>query len=343
MIVVLKKHSAESSRLPIEGYLNANHISFRYVDALGVFVIPKNQQLNALEKFDGIETIIPIQTPYQLTSKSYKNKTSFAVNDIAIGENLFNVMAGPCSVENEDQIFATAEYLSSLGVKFLRGGAYKPRTSPYSFRGLETEGLKLLSKAAKAYNMSVVTEVLDGSLIDEVATYADVIQVGSRNMHNFHLLNQLGKTNKPILLKRGFQAKVVEWLLAAEYIMSGGNEQIILCERGIRSFDPSSRNVLDLGVVPIIKELSHLPIIIDPSHGTGLASRVTPASLAAAAIGADGVLIEVHPDPSKALSDSDQAISFDEFGTLLSKTKTLLAALGKQTDTETPVLNSGRL
>ncbi len=343
MIIVLNKNSAETGRLPIEGFLNANHINYRYVGKLHAFVLPKYQQTEVFEQFEGIETIIPINTPYQLASKSYKNQTSFQVNDISVGEGLFNVMAGPCSVENEDQIFATAEFLSNLGVKFLRGGAYKPRTSPYSFRGLETEGLKLLHKAAKAYNMNVVTELLDGSLLDEVATYADIIQVGSRNMHNFHLLDQLGKINKPILLKRGFQAKAVEWLLAAEYIMSGGNEQIILCERGIRSFDPSSRNVIDLGVVPIIKELSHLPIIVDPSHGTGAASRVTPASLAAAAIGADGVLIEVHPDPSRALSDSEQAISFDEFSNLLNKTKMLLNALGKQTDTESTVLNSGRL
>ncbi len=343
MILVLKPNSAEQDRLALMNYLNNHSIAHHTVEDKHTIVLPKNSVGLSFDSFTCIDKVIDINTPYQLASKAYKQQTSFNVNDTSIGAGLFNIMAGPCSVENEDQIFATAEFLSKLGVKFIRGGAYKPRTSPYSFRGLEKDGLKLLRKAADKFNLNVVTEILDLTLLDEVMEYSDVLQVGSRNMHNFHLLKHLGKVNKPVLLKRGFQAKAVEWLLAAEYILSGGNEQVVLCERGIRSFDPSCRNVLDLGIVPLIKELSHLPIIIDPSHGTGAASRVAPASLAAAAIGADGLIIEVHPNPAKALSDSEQAISFEQFTELLNKLGILLNALGKPMDTETIVLNSGSL
>lgn len=343
MILVLKPNSAEQDRLALMNYLNNHSIAHHIIEDNHTIVLPKNNAALSFDSFACIDQVIEINTPYQLASKAYKQQTSFNVNATSIGAGLFNVMAGPCSVENEDQIFATAEFLSKLGVKFIRGGAYKPRTSPYSFRGLEKDGLKLLRKAADKFNLNVVTEILDLTLLDEVMEYSDVLQVGSRNMHNFHLLKHLGKIDKPVLLKRGFQAKAVEWLLAAEYILSGGNDKVVLCERGIRSFDPSCRNVLDLGIVPLIKELSHLPIIVDPSHGTGAASRVTPASLAAAAIGADGLLIEVHPNPAKALSDSEQAISFEQFTELLNKLSILLNALGKPMDTETIVLNSESL
>lgn len=343
MILKLKTNSAEQDKLALMQYLSKHSIASYPIEALNVIVLPKAQNADGLHVFSCIEKIIPITTPYKFASKAYKNKTIINVNGTYIGNPMFNTMAGPCSVENEDQIFSTAEFLSKQGIKFIRGGAYKPRTSPYSFRGLEKKGLQLLRSAADQYNLNVVTEVLDTTLIDEVVEYADIVQVGSRNMHNFHLLAALGKINKPIILKRGFQAKAVEWLLAAEYILSGGNEQVILCERGIRSFDPSSRNVLDLGVVPLMKELSHLPVIIDPSHGTGASTRVIPAALAAAAIGADGILVEVHPNPTQALSDSEQALSFNQFSELLIKLQPLLAALGMRPENKSSILKSETL
>lgn len=343
MILQLKPNPEEADLAGLLEYLTKEQIAHHFLKPLQVVVLPKFKNERSFSSFPVIQKIYPIDTPYQLASKAYQEKTIVTVNDVSVGDGLFNIMAGPCSVENEEQIFKTAEFLSKQGVKFLRGGAYKPRTSPYSFRGLETEGLKLLRKAADTYNMRVVTEILDLSLLDEVMGYADVLQVGSRNMHNFYLLHELGKINKPVLLKRGFQGKVVEWLLAAEYILSGGNGNIILCERGIRSFDPSSRNILDLGVVPLIRELSHLPIIIDPSHGTGTASRVIPSSLAAAAIGADGILVEVHPEPAKALSDSEQAISFSQFSQLIEQIKPVVKVTGKQSDIEKVILKTGSL
>lgn len=343
MIIELKTDSKTSDKEALFDNLSGKGISFHEVPGHNLIVIPKQSFAEGLEQFNCVAKTHAITTNYKLASKVWKQQTAFEINGVPIGDGLFNIMAGPCSVENEDQIFATAEFLSNLGVKFIRGGAYKPRTSPYSFRGLEKRGLQLLRKAADQYGLNVVTEILDYSLLDEVMEYSDMLQVGSRNMHNFYLLHQLGRIQKPVLLKRGFQGKAVEWLLAAEYILSGGNDQVVLCERGIRSFDPSCRNVLDLGIVPLMKELSHLPVIIDPSHGTGASARVIPASLAAAAIGADGILVEVHPNPSQALSDSEQAISFDQFSELLDKTKTILHALNKETDTETLVLKTGRL
>ncbi len=343
MIIVLKPNSATADKQILVNYLNQHNIAYHIVAQQNVIVITKQTNIDNLPDFACIDNVYQIDTKYKLASNVWKKQTQFSVNQTLIGGNVFNIMAGPCSVESEEQIFATAEFLSKLGVKFLRGGAYKPRTSPYSFRGLGTEGLQLLRKAADKYNMNVVTEILDYSLLDEVMEYADILQVGSRNMHNFYLLDKLGKINKPILLKRGFQGKAVEWLLAAEYILSGGNDKVILCERGIRGFDSSSRNVLDFGIVPLIKELSHLPIIIDPSHGTGAASRVKPASLAAAAIGADGILVEVHPNPTAALSDSEQSLSFNMFEDLLTDTKKLLVTLGKHSDTESIVMNSEKL
>ncbi len=248
------------------------------------------------------------------------------------------MIAGPCAIENEDQIFSTAAFLAGKGLKFIRGGAYKPRTSPYSFKGLGKSGLELISKAAVKYNLRVVTEIMDLNLLDEVYEYADILQVGSRNMQNFHMLRELGKIDKPVMLKRGMNAKVNEWLLAAEYILSGGNEKVILCERGIRGFDPETRNVMDVGIIPLVKELSHLPIIADPSHGTGASQRVLPMSLASAAAGADGLMIEVHPNPSAALSDSQQAINFEMFDSLVDQTVLILHTLGKHADCETDIL-----
>lgn len=321
----------------IMDYLSSHRIAHKHIVNQRLLVIPSSNPADLAEHFTCIESVVPTNNSYPLASKEWKKETTINVGDDTINPSHFTLMAGPCSVENEKQIFETAAFLSQQGVKYIRGGAYKPRTSPYSFRGLGKKGLELLAEAAKTYNLKVVTEIIDLSVLDEMMQYADVLQVGSRNMQNFYMLNELGKINKPVLLKRGMSAKVKEWLLAAEYVLSGGNENVILCERGIRSFDPDSRNVMDVGVIPLLKELSHLPIIADPSHGTGAASRVLPLSLASAAAGADGLLIEVHPKPQEALSDKEQALSFRQFENLLAQLNLLLPAIGKKAQTESGI------
>jgi 3-deoxy-7-phosphoheptulonate synthase len=245
----------------------------------------------------------------KLASKQHSNhKTIVKIGDEYVGKEELCLIAGPCAVESEKQLDEIAKGISDLGIKFMRGGAYKPRTSPYAFQGLKKEGLKLLKEASKKYDLKIVTEVLDTTLIEEAYPYADVFQVGSRNAKNYQFLKELGKTDKPILLKRGMSSTVNEWLLAAEYILLGGNENVILCERGIRTFDTSLRNTMDIAAIPLVKELSHLPVIADPSQGTGKRSLVTPLSLASIAAGADGLMIEVHHEPEEALSDGFQSM-----------------------------------
>jgi 3-deoxy-7-phosphoheptulonate synthase len=273
--------------------------------------------------------------PYQLVSREWKQSdTVIELKNTRIGAGSFSVIAGPCAVENEDQIFTICEFLSKFQIKLLRGGAYKPRTSPYSFQGLKKEGLKLLRQAADKYEMEVVTEVMDTNLVDEVAEYADVLQVGTRNMQNYQLLRALSKINKPVLLKRGMSSTLEEWLLAAEYILSGGNNNVILCERGIRTFETATRNTLDLSMVPLVKSLSHLPIIVDPSQGTGLRDLITPMSLASIAAGADGLILEVHNHPEEAMSDGDQSLYFDQFSDLMKKVQSTSEFFGKTVDFE---------
>ncbi|MCH1472728.1 MAG: 3-deoxy-7-phosphoheptulonate synthase [Bacteroidia bacterium] len=245
----------------------------------------------------------------KLASKQHNNHESIIkIGDESVGSEELCIIAGPCAVESETQLDEIAKGVSDLGIKFMRGGAYKPRTSPYAFQGLKKEGLRLLKESSKKYDLKIVTEVLDTTLIEEVYPYADVFQVGSRNAKNYQFLKELGKTDKPILLKRGMSSTVNEWLLAAEYILLGGNENVILCERGIRTFDTSLRNTMDIAAIPLVKELSHLPVIVDPSQGTGKRSLVTPLSLAAIAAGADGLMIEVHNEPEEALSDGFQSM-----------------------------------
>ena len=245
----------------------------------------------------------------KLASKQHSNhKTIVKIGDEYVGKEELCLIAGPCAVESEKQLDEIAKGISDLGIKFMRGGAYKPRTSPYAFQGLKKEGLKLLKEASKKYDLKIVTEVLDTTLIEEAYPYADVFQVGSRNAKNYQFLKELGKTDKPILLKRGMSSTVNEWLLAAEYILLGGNENVILCERGIRTFDTSLRNTMDIAAIPLVKELSHLPVIADPSQGTGKRSLVIPLSLASIAAGADGLMIEVHHEPEEALSDGFQSM-----------------------------------
>jgi 3-deoxy-7-phosphoheptulonate synthase len=245
------------------------------------------------------------------------HNTVIRVGDELIGAKELCLIAGPCAVESEEQLNEIAKGLSELGVKFMRGGAFKPRTSPYAFQGLKKEGLKMLKNASDTYGVKIVTEVLDTTLIEEVYPYADILQVGSRNAKNYQFLKELGKVDKPILLKRGMSSTINEWLLAAEYILLGGNENVILCERGIRTFDTSVRNTMDIAAIPLVKELSHLPIIADPSQGTGQRSLVTPLSLAAIAAGADGLMIEVHNNPEEALSDGFQSMYLNTMGDMV--------------------------
>ncbi|MFN5682021.1 MAG: 3-deoxy-7-phosphoheptulonate synthase [Bacteroidota bacterium] len=275
--------------------------------------------------------------PYQLVSREWKQEdTTFAVNGVTIGKDLM-LVAGPCAVENREQIFTISEYLAKKNIKFLRGGAYKPRTSPYSFQGLKTEGLQLLREAGDKYGLAVVSEIMSIDKIDELVSYADILQVGTRNMQNYPLLKALGKCGKPILLKRGMSSTIEEWLLAAEYIMSSGNERVILCERGIRTFETATRNTLDIAAIPLIKTLSHLPIILDPSQGTGLRDLVAPVSNAAIAAGADGLIIEVHNQPNEALSDGDQSLYLDQLGDLLPQLSMQAQFRNKRFDFESAV------
>ncbi len=252
------------------------------------------------------------------------------VGGVAIGGPRIVMMAGPCSVESAEQMLATARAIQSSGALILRGGAYKPRTSPYSFRGLKDEGLRILADVRRQTGLPVVTEAMDARHLDAVCAQADMIQVGSRNMQNYTLLEEVGKTRMPVLLKRGFSATIEEFLLAAEYIADGGNDRIVLCERGIRTFETSTRNTLDLSAVPILKKLSHLPVIVDPSHGTGIWWLVPAMARAAVAVGADGLLVEVHSDPQSALSDGDQSLRPDKFASMMTDLRAVAAAVGRE-------------
>lgn len=282
---------------------------------------------DALTQLPGVKEVIHVTKPYKLVSREWKNEdTVIDVGGVKIGEGNFVVMAGPCSVESEEQLMKTAEGVKKAGAQILRGGAFKPRTTPYSFQGLGKAGLELLQKAKKKFGLPIVTELLHVENLDLVASHTDIIQIGARNMQNFEMLLAVGKLKKPVLLKRGMSARLEEFLLAAEYILNSGNPNVILCERGIRTFETATRNTLDLNIVALVKELSHLPIIADPSHGTGRYSLVTPLSLAAFAAGAHGLLIEVHPDPSKALSDGDQSLNLENFAALMKKLEHLKKA-----------------
>ncbi len=262
--------------------------------------------------------------------KNYKETSIIDVNGIKIGGKKLTIIAGPCSVESKEQINDISKNVKRSGASILRGGAFKPRTSPYSFQGLELEGLNLLKEAKKNTSLPIVSEIMSVSMIEKFIEDVDIIQVGARNMQNFDLLKELGKTKKPILLKRGFCATIEEFLNSAEYIMSGGNENIILCERGIRTFEPFTRNTLDISSIPIIKKLSHLPIIVDPSHASGISSLVEPLSLASISAGADGLIIEVHNDPKNALCDGEQSLNINEFDELVKKVKLVANAVNRE-------------
>ncbi len=293
----------------------------------------RRHELQALAAAPGVAAVVPIAQPFKLVSRQVKpDGTVVDVGGVRIGDGSFVIIAGPCSVESRDQLFSTASAIKAGGAHLLRGGAYKPRTSPYEFQGLGLEALELLSEARRRTGLPVVTEVMSTEDVELISEHADMLQVGARNMQNFALLRRLAKTNRPILLKRGPSASVREWLLAAEYLLAGGNQDVVLCERGIKTFETETRNTLDLASLALVRELSHLPVLADPSHGTGRPTLIAPMSRAAAALGADGIMVEVHPCPERALSDGPQSLDLDGFSRLMRSLAEPLRAVARGWD-----------
>lgn len=285
--------------------------------------------MELFETMSGVEKVVPIMQPFKMASREFQSHpTVVPVGNTIVGDGQVQIIAGPCAVESRERFLEVASQVKAAGATMLRGGAFKPRTSPYSFQGLEEEGLKILAEARELTGLPVVTEIMDTRLIGMVAEYADLLQVGARNMQNFFLLRELGKINKPVLLKRGPSATIEEWIMAAEYIISSGNPQVIMCERGIRTFENYTRNTLDLSAVPLIKQLTHLPVIVDPSHGTGKSKLVEPMALAAVGAGCDGLMVEVHQNPSEAWSDGPQSLTPANFSNMVKKIVAMKAALG---------------
>ncbi len=288
-----------------------------------------------VEVMPGVESTVPISSPFKLCSREFrKDDTIVQVGGVRIGEGTVTVMAGPCAVESEEQLMATAKAMKERGASILRGGAFKPRTSPYSFRGLEEDGLKLLAQARQETGLPVVTEVMSETTVQLIAKYADILQIGTRNAQNFFLLEEVAKAHKPVLLKRGMSSSIQEWLLAAEYILAKGNRDVILCERGIRTFETAARNTMDINAIPLVKEMSHLPVVADPSHGTGKRKLVEPVALGMIAAGADGLILEVHPSPEHALSDGAQSLTFELFSSLMKNVARVAAAVDKRMERE---------
>jgi len=300
--------------------------------AIGITGNKGEVEAGSLEEMPGVQEVIRVSKPYKLVSRDTKPDNTvirFPSSPVTIGGHDLAIIAGPCGIETRDQAFKTAERVAAAGAQFFRGGAYKPRTSPYSFQGLGEEGLKIMAEIRERFGLLIVTEAVDYESLDLVNQYADVIQIGARNMQNFSLLKRAGRARKPVLLKRGISATLEEFLMAAEYIMSEGNYNIVLCERGVRTFADHTRNTLDLSIVPAVQRLSHLPIVVDPSHGTGKRNKVTPLSRAAVAVGADGLIVEVHHDPDAALSDGVQSLFPDQFDALMVQVRQIAAVLGR--------------
>jgi 3-deoxy-7-phosphoheptulonate synthase len=336
MIIVMKPGSADadieevSRRVRDLGF--KTHLSRGEVRTIvGVLGDDRGkEQLLALQSLECVESVVRILQPFKLASReAHPGDTQFPVHGVPVGGKQIVVMAGPCSVESREQLMEVATKAKAAGATFLRGGAFKPRTSPYAFQGLEEEGLKLLAEARKATGLPVVTEVMQPDKVEVVAEYADVLQIGARNIQNFSLLKRVAESGKPVLLKRGMSTTIQEWLLSAEYILAGGNPRVILCERGIRTFETTTRFTLDLSAVPVIKKLSHLPIIVDPSHGTGHWEYVAAMARAGLAAGADGLMIEVHNKPEEALSDGPQSLKPDRFKKLMDELRPLAQVLGR--------------
>jgi 3-deoxy-7-phosphoheptulonate synthase len=334
MILIFKKDATEEQiqavlrKIEHLGY--TPHLSRGAVKTIcGVTGDDRALDQSEFDQLPGVESVLRVLKPYKLASREFHpDPTRVAVGGVAVGPGSFTVIAGPCSVETEGQVESTAALLQSSGLKLMRGGAFKPRSSPYSFQGLGEQGLQILSAAAKRHGLTVVTEVLSEYDVELVSRYAGVLQVGARNMQNFALLKALGETRTPVLLKRSMMGTIEELLLSAEYVMKGGNPHVILCERGIRTFETETRNTLDIGAVPAIKRLSHLPIIVDPSHAMGNWHYVPSASMAALAAGADGIIVEIHPDPQEAKSDGKQSLNYPHFEDLLARLKDLAPHLG---------------
>jgi len=338
MIIVMRPHCSESDLAGVTGLIAAlrleAHVSKGAEHTIvGVVGAPKDKEtlLAQFAGLDGVEAVVPISKSFKLVSREAKaERTIVRVKPgVSFGGSEIAICAGPCSVESREQLEATADAVYRAGANILRGGAFKPRTSPYAFQGLGEEGLKYLRDAADRHGLAVVTEVLDVRDIELVSRYADILQIGARNMQNFTLLREVGGARVPVLLKRGISATIDEWLMAAEYVYVAGNHDIVLCERGIRSYDQATRNVLDLAAVPVAQGLTHLPVIVDPSHGTGVRALVAPMSLAAVAGGADGLIVEVHPNPAAAFSDGPQSLTFAMFADLMARISPVASAVGR--------------
>ena len=335
MLIVMKAHATEEQvrgvchKIESLG-LRAHSIPGSQRTAIGITGNEMELDPGIFDEMVGVQEVIRVSKPYKLVSRDVKEEDTvvrFPGTDASFGGDEVAIIAGPCAIESRAQAMATAECVTRAGAKFFRGGAYKPRTSPYSFQGLAEDGLKILAEVRDRFGLLIVTEAIDNESLDLVEKYADVVQIGARNMQNFSLLKRAGRTRKPVLLKRGMSATVEEFLMAAEYIMSEGNYNVVLCERGVRTFADHTRNTLDLSVVPAVQRLSHLPIIVDPSHGTGKRNKVTPLSRAAVAVGADGLIIEVHPDPDRALSDGKQSLFPEQFETLMTEVREIAKVL----------------
>ena len=337
MLVVMQAHAtAEDVRAVCEkveslGY-RAHPLPGAERTAIGITGNKGEIEPGTLEEMPGVRELIRVTKPYKLVSRDIKQDNtvvSFPGTDATFGGQGLAIVAGPCAIESREQAFAVAERVQRAGAQFFRGGAYKPRTSPYSFQGLEEEALRIMAEIRDQFGLKIVTEAIDNESLELVEEYADVIQIGARNMQNFSLLKHAGRARKPVLLKRGMSATLEEFLMAAEYIMSEGNYQVILCERGVRTFADHTRNTLDLSLIPAVQRLSHLPILVDPSHGTGKRNKVTPLSRAAVAVGADGLIIEVHCDPDKALSDGMQSLYPEQFEQLMSQVRQIAPIVGR--------------
>ncbi|HED06997.1 MAG TPA: 3-deoxy-7-phosphoheptulonate synthase [Ignavibacteria bacterium] len=336
MVIVLEKNISEDKIETIikklEDFKFSVHKSTGVEQiVLGAIGVRPNFDIRKVKILNGVSEVYRITEPYKLASRSFKKaNTEINIKGVVVGGNEVEVMAGPCSIENEDQIFEIAKIVADTGAKILRGGAFKPRTSPYSFQGLGEEGLKLIRKAADENKLLVISELMESNQIHLFDEYVDIIQIGARNMQNFPLLKAVGKSNKPVMLKRGLAAKVEDLLMSAEYILASGNPNVILCERGIRTFETYTRNTFDLSAIPVIHKRSHLPIIADPSHATGIRDKVLPMARAAVAAGADGIMVEVHNHPEKALSDGPQALLPDQFADLMKQIKLIAEVIGRK-------------
>jgi len=338
MVVIMKAGASEEQIEAVASHIEDRGVKIRrivgeYQSILGIVgdVAPLVAEREQLERLDGVESIVRISKPFKLASREFNPvDTIVSVNGVSIGGKEIVVMAGPCSVESREQVVETAKAVKAAGAKILRGGAYKPRTSPYSFQGMGEEGLRILAEAREITGLPVITEVMDQQMLPIILEYADILQIGARNMQNYTLLRAVGETGHPVLLKRGMMSTLEEMLMSAEYILACGNERVMLCERGIRTFEPYTRNTLDISAVPVLKELSHLPVIVDPSHATGRWNLVAPVTRAAVSAGVDGLIVEVHPQPAKALSDGAQSLTFSNFSEMMTSLPVVAAAVGRR-------------